>query len=358
MAKNTTIGGSAAIGIDVSDKHSQICVLDETGEIVEETRLPTTPRAFERRFRGRERARIAIEVGLHSPWMSRRLEEWGHEVIVANARKLRLIYENDSKSDRVDAEYLARLARVDPKLLSPIEHRGEHSQVVRATLRARDALVRSRGLMINTIRGMVKSLGGRLPKCSVESFPTQAAPNVPKALSAAVIPLLDTIKRLNQKVAAYDKLLERTAKKDHPETELLRQVPGVGPLTSLAYVVTIEDPHRFRRSRAIGSYVGLRPRKFESGESDPQRRITKAGDKVLRRLLVQSAHYILGPFGPDTDLRRWGLTLAERGGKNAKKRAVIAVARKLAVLLHRLWITGEVYEPLRNSNRNARSNAA
>lgn len=124
---------------------------------------------------------------------------------------------------------------------------------------------------------------------------------------------------------------------------------GVGPVTALTYVLTIDDPARFRKSRAVGSYLGLACRRSQSGDKDPELRITKAGDPALRFLLVQAAHYILGPFGPDTDLKRWGLALATRGRKNARKRAVVAVARKLGVLLHRLWVTGTVYEPLRNS---------
>ena len=126
-----------------------------------------------------------------------------------------------------------------------------------------------------------------------------------------------------------------------------RQVPDVGAITALYYVLTIEDPGRFAKSRAVGAYVGLRPRQRDSGEQKPQLRITKAGDRLLRSLLVRCAHYILGPFGPDADLRRSGLRMAERGGAAGKKRAIVAVARRLAVLLHRLWVTGEVYEPLR-----------
>lgn len=159
--------------------------------------------------------------------------------------------------------------------------------------------------------------------------------------------MLDVIAVLGKEVGRYDRQVETLAATRHPETTALRQVPGVGALTALSYVLTLEDPARFPKSRAVGSYLGLRPKQRDSGESTPALRISKRGDAHLRRLLVGSAHYILGPFGPDTDLRRWGLTLAARGGTNAKKRAVVAVARKLAVLLHRLWVTGEVYEPLR-----------
>jgi transposase len=351
MAQNTGTMTVGAIGIDVGDDYSHVCVLDDTGAIIEESRIPTKPEAIERRFRGAEPARIALEVGSHSAWMSRVLEGCGHEVIVANARKLRLVYQNDSKSDKVDAEYLARLARVDPKLLSPIKHRGVQAQVDRALLNARDSLVRNRTMLVNTARGMVKSIGGKLPRCSVEAFPKSAAPHVPRELRVAVPPLLEMIATLTKQIRVFDDQVEQAAEHRYPQTRLLRQIKGVGAITAVAFVTAIEDPSRFRSSRAVASYFGLRPRKQESSKSDPQLRITKAGDQNVRRLLVQAAHYLLGPFGADCDLRRWGMKLCERGGKNGKKRAVIAVARKLTVLLHRLWITGEVYEPLREAQR-------
>lgn len=154
---------------------------------------------------------------------------------------------------------------------------------------------------------------------------------------------------MTQRIGDYDAEIEEISKQHYPETKLLRQIKGVGGLIALTYRLTLDDPQRFGRSRDVGSYLGLQPRRRQSGASEPQLRISKEGDVYLRKLLVQGAHYILGRFGPDTDLRRWGLQLAQRGGKNAKKRACVAVARKLAVLLHRLWITGEVYEPLRGT---------
>lgn len=347
MRKNTPKAAVAAMGIDVGDKKSRICVLDEGGAVVEESAISTTPAAFGRRFRGAERVRIAIEAGTHSPWLERLLRECGHDVLVANPRKLRLIYENESKDDRVDAEYLARVARLDPKLLAPIEHRTEQAQADRELLKARDVLVRMRTKLVNHVRGTIKSMGGRVPKCSAEAFAKVAAEHVPDLVRVAIKPLLQMVNQVNKEIRAYDKKVEATANARYPETERLRQVPGVGPITALAYVVTIENPHRFEKSRSVGSYVGLRPRKNESGESNPQLRITKTGDGFLRRLLVQGAQRALGPFGMDSDLRRWGLKLGERGGKNAKKRAVVAVARKLAVLLHKLWVSGERYVPLR-----------
>jgi transposase len=302
------------------------------------------------RFEQMAPARIAMEVGTHSPWVERLLTECGHEVVVANARKVRLISRSDNKDDRADAECLARLARADVKLLSPIQHRGSQVQQDRALLRSRAALVRSRTLLVNHVRGVVKSFGSRLRSCSAKSFHNQAKDQIPEELAPAVTPVLEIIGSLTRQIRRYDKQIESTAAEHYPETELLQQVTGVGPQTALSFVLTIEDPYRFRCSRTVGAYLGLRPRRRQSGNKDPELKITKAGDSELRRLLVGAAHYILGPFGPDCDLRRWGLTLAARGKKNAKKQAVVAVARKLAVLLHRLWITAEVYEPLRNSD--------
>lgn len=339
-------------GLDLGDKYSYLCLIDtESGEVIEEGRLRTTPEAFERRFASEPSLRIAIEAGTHSPWASRVLEECGHEVLVANARKLRLIYANKQKSDEIDAENLARLARVDPKLLYPLKHRGEDSQAHMALIRSRQALIGCRTQLVNHVRGAVKSFGARLPKCPARSFHNRAPEHIPEALCAALGPILEQIGSLTERIREYDRKLETIAKEHYPETELLRQVEGIGPLTALTFVLTLEDPHRFEKSRSVGAYLGLVPATSQSGDRDPQKRISKEGDEMLRKLLVGSAHYILGPFGGDSDLRRHGEKIASRGGKNSKKRAAVAVARKLSVLLHRLWVSGEVYEPLYNANR-------
>ena len=339
-----------SIGIDLGDRYSQLYVLDRaTGEVVEEGRIRTTRTAFEQRFAEMPRARVALEVGTHSPWVSRLLTAAGHDVKVANAYKLRLIYENDSKSDRVDAEYLARLAAVDPKLLHPLEHRKEEHQATRAVLIARDRLVACRTKLINSIRGTVKSFGERLPRTDASVFFKKVSDHVPQELRSAVKPLLETLAFMERRIRSFDAEIKRLGTEVYPETRALRQVKGVGPITSLNYVVTISNPHDFAKSRNVGSYLGMRPRQKSSGRADPELRISKAGDGMLRRHLVQSAQYMLGPFGDDCDLKRWGLRLAARGGKKAKKKAIVAVARKLAVLLHRLWITGQTYEPLRKT---------
>jgi transposase len=340
-------------GVDLGDKYSYLCLLDSgSGETIEEGRLRTTPEAFRRRFSSEQPIRIAIEAGTHSPWVSRVLEECGHEVLVANARKLRLIYTNKRKTDEIDAENLARLARVDPKLLYPLKHRGEGSQAHMAIIRSREALVSTRTQLVNHVRGAVKSFGSRLPKCPARSFHSKAPEHIPEALRPALGPILETIGSLTQRIREYDRELETISREHYPETELLRRVEGIGPLTALTFVLTLEDPHRFEKSRSVGAYLGLVPATDQSGDRDPQRRISKEGDEMLRKLLVGSAHYILGPFGSDSDLRRHGEKIASRGGKNAKKRAVVAVARKLSVLLHSLWVSGELYEPLRNAHRS------
>jgi transposase len=337
-------------GLDVSDRYSALCTLGAEGEVEEEGRVRTTAQAMRTHFQV-PRRRVVLEAGTHSPWISRLLAELGHDVIVANARMVALIHKNPKKSDPVDAETLARLGRVDPKLLAPIEHRSESSQHDLGLIRTRSAVVRARTALINHVRGTVKSTGGRIPRCSAETFARRAPEHIPDPLRPGLEPILETIVHLSRQIRFFDKQIGKLCQESYPETALLQQVKGVGPVTALAFRLVLDDPRRFKESRSVGAYLGLTRRRSDSGDFEPELRITKLGDKLLRSLLTQSAQYILGAFGPDSDLRRWGLAYWRRGGssKKAKKKAVVAVARKLSVLLHRLWITGEVYEPLRNS---------
>jgi transposase len=338
------------IGMDVGDRTSRYCVVDGAGEVVQEASIATTKKALQEVFGTLQYCRIAIEVGTHSPWISRLLSSFGHEVIVANARQLKLITESTRKDDRLDAQTLARLARIDPQLLRPIRHRSEQAQLALLEIRVRAALVEARTALVNSARGLVKALGERLPKCDTDHMGVERMASLPSAVQQALQPLLEQVESLTEKIHAWDERIAQIARTQYPETALLQQISGVGTLIALTFVLTIEDPQRFAKSRDVGCYVGLRPKRSESGERRPQLRITKEGDVYLRKLLVEGAHYIVGKCGPDTDLQRWGRKLAARGGKNAKKRALVAVARKLAILLHRLWVTGEVYEPLRNSH--------
>jgi transposase len=234
-------------------------------------------------------------------------------------------------------------------LLAPVQHRSAQAQAHLMVIRARAGLVRTRTSLINTARGLTKSYGERLRGCSPRNLNAEKARQLSPELQAALEPLLAAIESLSERIYEYNQQIGKIARESYPQVARLQQVKGVGTLIALTYMLTLEDPQRFRKSRDVGCYVGLQPGRRNSGQSEPQLHISKEGDAYLRTLLVQGAHHILGPFGADSDLRRWGLKLAERGGKNGKKRAVIATARKLAVLLHRLWVSGEAYEPLRNS---------
>ena len=351
MSEHST---ATTIGMDLGDKYSQLCVLDNVSRTVqEESRVPTTKTGIERYFAGKSPSRIVMEVGTHSGWISRRLSQLGHAVVVADPRRVRALAAGDEKDDELDAEFLARIGCADVALLKPVQHRSEQTQAALAMLRARDKLVQARAKLINCARGLVKTIGSRLPSCSSERF-HKLEEQMPPELTEALAPLMASIATITQQVRRYDRLIAERAESAYPQTTHLQQVAGIGAVSSLAYVLVIEDPARFAKSRAVGAYLGLCPRRWKSGESDPELRISKRGDALVRRLLVNSAQYILGPFGPDSDLRRWGLTYAGRGGKNAKKRAVVAVARKLAVLLHSLWSTGQSYEPLRNGSRQTK----
>jgi len=350
MKKDSTL----TVGIDIGDRYSKICVVDEEdGEIVvvEETKIRTNKTAVNRYFALREPMVVAMEVGTHSTWMSRLISKLGHEVIVANARKLQFIFANEHKNDDVDAEMLARVARLDRKLLFPIEHRPEADSVAMAFVRSRDALIRTRTSLVTHVRGVIKSNGERLPTCAAARF-HKLADLLPMALRDALGPVMESIEALNERIRELDQRIAQVAKESYPETEILRQVHGVGPITALTFILVIADPERFSRNRKVGAYVGLAPKSDQSGESNPQLSISKTGNPYLRRLLVQASHHIMGPFGYDSDLRRHGLKIAERGGKRAKKRAVVAVARKLSVLLIALLKTGEEYEPLRRANKS------
>jgi len=344
---------TAIVGLDIGDRYSYYVGLEKRGLVSERGRLATKREAMEAWAVARAPLVVVMEAGTHSPWVSRTFETYGHRVVVANPRRVRLISHSANKRDRVDAELLARLGRVDAQLLAPIKHRGAEAQAALSVLHSRHCLVRARTALVNHVRGVVKAVGERLPRCSVESLPHKVQGCVPEELRSAVGPVLSEIADLTVRIRSYDRDIEVLARERFPEAGLLQQVGGVGALTALAFVLTLEDPARFSRSRTVGSYLGLRPRQRESGMRRPELRITKEGDEFLRWLLVQAAHYILGPFGPDTDLRRWGLRLVARGGKHAKQRAAVAVARKLAVLLHRLWASGTVYEPLRQATIRA-----
>jgi transposase len=357
-SRNFSMRQKLTIGLDLGDRHSWYCVLDETGKVQLEQRVRTSAKTLQEVFGAMPRSRIALETGTHSPWISRLLSELGHEVIVANARKVRLIGESRKKDDRLDAQTLARLARIDPQLLCPVKHRSAQAQADLTVIRARAGLVRARTALVNTARGLAKSYGQQLRGCNVRNMNPDKGEGLNPELQRALEPLLSAIAELSERITEYNEQIETLAENSYPQVKLLKQIKGVGTLIALTFLLTLEDRRRFGKSRDVGCYLGLQPGRRNSGQSQPPLHISKEGDPYLRTLLVQGAQHILGPFGPDCDLRRWGLKLAERGGKSGKKRAIVATARKLAVLLHHLWVSGEVYEPLHNSSRTTVAAAA
>ena len=332
------------IGIDLSDRTFRYCALDRGGKIVEEGERKLNPESLGKFLAAQPAARVAVETGAHCAWVQQLAQQLGHEAIVANARELRAVTGRSHRSDSQDARQLARLARVDGELLNPVRLRGAEQQADLFVIRARAMLVEARTRMINFARGIVKTTGRRLPSADAKNFAERARQAVPEALRPALMPLLNVLDQIAKELDGYDENVQALAEERYPETRFLRQVPGVGPITALTFVLTLGDPARFAHSRDVGPYLGLVSRRRQSGEQDPHLRITKCGDRYLRQLLVQCAHVVMGRFGPDCALRRWALEHAG-GSRTAKKRTVVAVARKLAVLLHRLWLRQEEFRP-------------
>jgi transposase len=343
---------SLVIGIDLGDRTSSYCVRTREQEMVVEAIVATTAQAMLEMFQPLQRQRVVMETGTHSRWVAELLGMLGHEVIVGNARKLKLITENEQKSDRVDARLLSKLGCLSVDWLHPVYQRSGEAHRDLLVVRAREALVETRTALINHVRGIVKSFGSRLRSCGSDQFVEVAKAELPVVLQGVLSGVLATLAEIQEQIYSYECRIKHLCQSKYEQTSWLLQVKGVGPVTALTYVLTIEDAQRFERSRDVGAYLGLVPKKRQSGKRDPQLGISKTGDEMLRKLLVNCAHHILGPVGAESDLRRWGLGLVEAGQragqKGARKRAAAAVARKLAVLLHRLWVEKQKYEPLRN----------
>ena len=338
------------VGVDLGDRHHYIVVLDRAAEVVKAIRITNSAAQIRKFFSKLAPCRVALETGTHANWVNSLIKSLGHEVIVANSRRVRLISQNKNKSDRVDAETLARLARADVKLLAPVNVRAEPVRVDWTLLKGREALVECRTKLVNHCRCSVKSgTGSRLPACSTASFHRKAWLEVPKEMREVLAATFGMVGELSRQIDEMDQQIEEKCEKVYPQTKLMRQIKGVGPITALAFALRVESPGRFKKSRDVGPFFGLTRKRDQSGDYDPQLRISKQGDRMIRCLLVSCAHYILGHLGPDCDLRRHGQRIEARGGKTAKKVAVVAVARKLAVLMHVLWVTGAKYEPLHNA---------
>ena len=332
------------IGLDLSDRTFQFCELNATDEIVKEGQLKLDRSTLRKYLASQPKARVALETGGQSAWVKQIIEEMGHKAVVANARELKAVTGRSHRSDHHDARQLARLARVDCALLNPVQLRDAHQQADLFVIRARAILVEARTMLINFARGITKSTGQRLPSSATHRFAERVRSAVPEALRPALLPLLNVLDQIAMELEGYDENVEALAEQRYPETRWLRQAPGVGTLTAVTFVLTVSDPARFAHSRDVGPFLGLVPRRRQSGEQDPHLRISKCGDGYLCKLLVQCAHVVMGRFGPDCALLRWALQHAQHS-RTAKKRTVVAVARKLAMMLHRLWRGQEVFQP-------------
>ncbi len=342
------------IGMDLGNKKHKICILDANGEIIKKDVLENGSLfvgEYFSKFSEPSKVLLAIEAGTHSPWIYHMLDNMGFNVLVGNPRKLRMIWNTENKYDDKDAEMLARIARFDSKLLHPIKHRNMEAHKDLNTIKCRDALVSCRTNLVNTVRGLLKSQGVSVPSCSTAAFSKKILSVLPKELNEIFCELLNTIEEISSKIKKFDKLIAKKSEESYPETRSVQQIKGVGSITALAYILTLEQHSRFKKSRDVGPFLGLVPKRDQSGDLDKQLSISKAGNSHLRKLLVTSAHYILGPFGEDCDLRRYGERIAARGGNAAKKRAIVAVARKLGILMHSLWKSDETYEPLRKTKK-------
>jgi transposase len=342
------------VGLDIGDRWSRYCVVSARGTTLIEGKLATTREDLKTGFQSFVNTTMALEAGTHSPWISRFLAGMGHEVVVANPRKVALIGQSSRKNDKVDAAKLAMLANTNQQLLYPIQHRGEQAQADLAEIRARAVLVEARTSVINSARGQAKAFGYRLESCDADAVKGEMADVLPEAMRGSVKRLLETAALLTAQIKAADQQIHKVAER-YPEISLLTPIYGVGELSALAFVLTIDDKERFGTSREVGPYLGMVPGQDQSGDSDKPQRITKEGDRLVRTLLVQCAHCILKTNAPDTDLKRWGQKKVDdqvkRGKKPNKKKVLVGIARKLAVLMHRLWANGEVYDPLYNAKQ-------
>ena len=333
-------------GMDVHDRKSNYYAIDQDGLEVGTASFYTTQEAFTQHFGDLKPSKIVIEAGAHSHWIGKLLESFGHRVVVAHPTRVRLIAKSQEKDDRVDAEFLARLLRADLKLLSPTYLRSETNLFFRGYLKVRGTYVKARTMLINTGRGLVKSFGIKLPQCVTEQFVEKVEGlTLPEEVKGLLIPLLAQIRHFSTQIEHFDREIEEMAQ-DSALLRRFQEVPGVGPLVALAFMLHIGDPTRFSKGTAVGRYFGLTSGRRMSGEGGYQTRITKAGDPQMRTLMIQAAYGVMRTK-KESDLKNWANQLLRRMGeaRSARKKVAVAIARKLTVLLHRIWITGERYQP-------------
>lgn len=329
------------VGIDVANKASAICVIDEQGEVVRRAEVATEVYELNKTLAGLDEARVVIESCPLAEWLAEVVEAGGHEAVIIDARAARHLVSSKKKTDARDAHTLAQLARTG--WYNAVHRKSREARLLRSQLQARQGLVRTRKAMDSQVRGLLRAQGLRLGRVSAGEFAERvralAGERVP-----GLLPYLEPLLSLYEQALVEARRLKRELERGSRREALrrrLQSVPGVGPLVSQVYVATVDEPGRFEHAEQVADYAGLTPRVSQSGESCYRGRITKEGDQLLRWHLVEAAHVLL-THGRDCRLKRWGLALQRRKGAG---KARVAVARKLAILLWRLWMTGERFEP-------------
>ena len=353
--KGTDMEYCTTIGIDVSDGTSRICMMTKVnGErrVIEEKTVKTSKAGFREYLADKDRSvPIAFETGTHCRWMRDLMAgELGFRVYVANPGKLPTITKSNTKNDRNDARELARLLLADPEMLHPVELRGEAYQTMIRYAKARDAAMGARTKFTNMIRGFAKAMGERIEDCEPEKFVELNRSEWPTELRNIVLPLVKVLKETNAAIRRYEKMMRNLAKRPEfkDKVERVQEVYGVGDIIGSVFVAVIGgDVSKFTKARDVGPLLGFTPKQDQSGTVDKQLHATKAGDKLMRRLLVEGANVVLKRNSRDTDLKLRGLRISLRGGKIAKAKAKIAVARGLAVTMTALLMKPDMeYVPL------------
>jgi transposase len=328
------------VGLDVSLKQTAACVVDQAGKIVREAMLSSDPDAIAHFIAEYAPlvARIGLETGATSTWLWTELNKRGLPVICIDARHAKAALKMQiNKSDRNDAAGIARIMQCG--WYKEVRVKALDSHAVRALLGSRALLVQMKRDIENQIRGLLKNFGLVIGRAKMNTFTAKTLELINgqlPALAAAIEPLLKAREALARQIEALDRKLLRLARSE-PQVRRFMTVPGVGPVTALCYLATIDDPVRFKKSRSVGAYVGLTARRYASGETDRSGRISKCGDSMLRCYLFEAANVLLTRVARWSTLKAWGMRIAKR---TSLSKARVAVARKLAVILHRMWVDG------------------
>lgn len=328
-------------GFDAGKMSSHFCIVDEERSVVREGKVRNREKDLEKVFGALLPMRIVIESSRKSFWLADQLRRLGHRPVVVDPGKTKAIGASRIKHDKLDARVLAELCQAN--LLAEVDPPTEAQRMARMPLTARASMVRARSLLIAAAKSLLDSEGIEVPGSSSANFSkavSLASRPLPEAMAAVIRPMLEAIEVLSEKIAVHERAIAAAAKAD-PAARLLQTCPGVGQICSAGYIHAIRDPKRFSSGRAVGAYLGLVPTLYASGNIYRRGGITKCGNRQARWLLTMAANSLLRSR-QDSAIKRWGLKLAAKTGR---KKAVTAVARKLAAVLWAMWREGRPFEP-------------